>query len=174
MRNRAAIALLLLSTASVSVTRAAPPDIEHASIDELKKRDAALDKEKAAIQKRLKELSHKQGGAFERGSAKPFPNPPDKPVPEPEKTLFCNQDQRLFIKADNLDNFLYTAPSVENATGASVTYINDRVAKTGTLTVDGQVSYVLFRDLCPERRRSNTSRSYRDGPSCPSSPPAET
>jgi hypothetical protein len=150
MRNRTVIALLLLTTASIPVARAAPPDIEHASIDELKKRDAALDKEKATIQKRLKELSHRQGGAFERGAAKLFPNPPDKPAAEPEKTSFCNQDQRLFIRADSLDNFLYTASSVENATGASVTYTNDMVAKTGTLAVNGQVSYVLFRDLCPE------------------------
>jgi len=150
MTNRAAIALLLLSTAPISVARAAPPDIEHASIDDLKKRAAAIDQEKAAIQKRIKEFSHKQGGAFERGAAKLFLNPPDKPAAEPEKTSFCNQDQRLFIRADSLDNFLYTAPSVENATGASVTYTNDRVAKTGTLAVDGQISYVLFRNLCPE------------------------
>ncbi|MGL3210700.1 hypothetical protein [Bradyrhizobium sp. BR 1433] len=150
MRNRAAIALLLLATTPISLARAATPDIEHASIDELKKRDAALEKEKAAIQKRLRELSHKQGGAFERGAAKLLPNPPDSPAADPEKTSFCNQDQRLFVRADSLDNFLYMAPSVENATGASVSYTGDTVARTGTLAVDGQVSYVLFRDLCPD------------------------
>jgi hypothetical protein len=150
VRYGRAIPLVILALASASVARAAPVDLEHAGIDELKKLDAALDKKKAAIQKRLKELSHRQGGAFERGAEKLSPSPPDKPAEEPQKVSFCNQDQRLFVRADSLDNFLYTAPSAEDAQGASITYTDDRVAKTRTLSVNGQVSYVLFRDLCPE------------------------
>lgn len=153
VRYLSATVLFLTAVASASVARAAPVDVDHASIDELKKRDAALDKEKAAIQKRLKQLSHKQGGAFERALVRSGQAAPDKPVAEdPVKTPFCKQDQRLFIRADSLDNYnyLYTTPSVEDAQGASITFTDDRVSKTRTLAIDGQISYVLFRDLCPE------------------------
>jgi hypothetical protein len=142
--------LLLLAVFQTQTARAEPSNAGSAEIEDLKRRDAALDKEKAAIKKRLNALTHKQGGAFERGAEKLYPPPPDKPVEDPKKVSFCDQDQRLFVRADSLDNFLYAAPTAANAQGASVTYTDDTVAKSRTLAISGQVSYVLFHDLCPE------------------------
>ena len=85
--------------------------IAHANIDELKKRNAALDKEKAAIQKRL-----------------------------------------------------YTAASVDNATGASVTYTKDRHACRQW----AGILRALPRPLSGNAE-NDTFRSYRAGPSCLSS-----
>jgi hypothetical protein len=128
---------------------AQPFEVDRASIEDLKRRDAALDREKADIKRRLNALSHRQGGAFERGAEKLYPSPPDKPAADPQKVSFCDQNQRIFIRADSLDNFLYTAPSAAKAEGASISFTDDRVSGSRTLAVNGQISYVLFRDLCP-------------------------
>jgi len=149
MKHPAAAFALALANLLPAVAAAQTFDVERAGLEELKKREAALDREKAAIKKRLNALSHRQGGAFERGAEKLYPLPPDKPAQDPPKAHFCDYDQRLFVRADSLDNFLYAAPTAENAQGASVTYTDDRVAKSRTLAVQGQVSYVLFRNLCP-------------------------
>ncbi|MGY4257648.1 hypothetical protein ACVI1L_004716 [Bradyrhizobium sp. USDA 4516] len=150
-RIRAALASTFLVCAALptSAVHAEGFDVDHASVEELKKRNALLDREKGAIAKRLNALTHKQGGAFERGAEKLYPSGPDKPAEAVQKVSFCNQDQRLFIRADSLDNFLYTALTAADAQGASVSYTDDRIAKTRTLAVQGQLSYVLFRDLCP-------------------------
>ncbi|MCP1854525.1 MULTISPECIES: hypothetical protein [unclassified Bradyrhizobium] len=150
-RIRAALAstFLICTALPTSAVHAEGFDVDHASVEELKKRNALLEREKGAIAKRLNALTHKQGGAFERGAEKLYPSGPDKPAEDVQKVSFCNQDQRLFIRADSLDNFLYTAPTAADAQGASVSYTDDRIAKTRTLAVQGQVSYVLFRDLCP-------------------------
>lgn len=149
MKRPSAAVVLALANLLPAVAAAQTFDVDRAGLEELKKREAALDKEKAAIKKRLNALSHRQGGAFERGAEKLYPLPPDKPTQDPPKAHFCDYDQRLFVRADSLDNFLYAAPTAENAQGASVSYTDDRVAKSRTLAVQGQVSYVLFRDLCP-------------------------
>ena len=149
--KRTAAALTLALTSLLPATASAQAfDVDRAGIEELKKRSAALDREKAAIKKRLSDLSRPEGGAFERGAAKLYPLPPEKPPQEQAKSHFCDYDQRLFVRADSLDNFLYAAPTAEDAQGASVSYTDDRVANSRTLAVQGQVSYVLFRDLCPK------------------------
>lgn len=142
-------AFLIWTAIPMSTAHADNFDVDRASVEELRKRNVLLDKEKIAINKRLNALTHKQGGAFERAAEKLYPPGPDEPVDDSQKASFCNQEQRLFVRADSLDNFLYTAPTTADAQGASVSYTNDRVAKIGTLAVQGQVSYVLFRDLCP-------------------------
>lgn len=60
----------------------------------------------------------------------------------------CNP-QKLFIRADSLDNYLYGITPASKAKGASVGYTDDHVKSQTTATIGGMVSYVLFRDLCP-------------------------
>lgn len=60
----------------------------------------------------------------------------------------CNP-QRFFIRANSLDNYLYGITPANKAQGASVSYTDDRVANTQTATINGMVSYVALRDLCP-------------------------
>lgn len=81
-----------------------------------------------------------------RQSGKPLKPAPDAPDPDN-----CNP-QRLYIRADRLDNFLYpqTIDSAADAVGAAITYTDDRVSGQRSLSVNGQVSYVLFRNLCPD------------------------
>ena len=57
--------------------------------------------------------------------------------------------QRLFVRADPLDNFFYAVNAgYGNAKGASVSYTNDQIAKTQTATINGIVSYVLTNTAC--------------------------
>jgi len=57
--------------------------------------------------------------------------------------------QRLFVRADRLDNFFYAVNAgYGNAKGASVSYTNDRIAKTQAVTIGGIVSYVLTNTAC--------------------------
>jgi hypothetical protein len=67
---------------------------------------------------------------------------PGKPDP-------CNP-QRLFVRADSLDNYLYGITPTSKAKGASISYLNDQVAGAQTIGINGMVSYVALRNLCPE------------------------
>jgi hypothetical protein len=69
--------------------------------------------------------------------------PPKSAPPDP-----CNPN-RFFIRANSLDNYLYGITPASKAKGASISYTDDHVAGTKTATINGMVSYVLFRDLCP-------------------------
>jgi hypothetical protein len=71
-------------------------------------------------------------------------SPPKSPPPSP-----CDP-QRFFIRANSLDNYLYGITPASKAKGASISYTDDHVAGTKTATVNGMISYVLFRDLCPQ------------------------
>jgi len=54
--------------------------------------------------------------------------------------------QRLFVRADPIDNFWYgVTPNgdVSGAKGASITYTDDRVAKTQSATINGMMSYLV-------------------------------
>ena len=68
---------------------------------------------------------------------------------KPNKADPCNP-QRLFVRADSLDNYLYGITPTSKAKGASVSYLNDQVAGTQNIGIDGMVSYVVARSLCPE------------------------
>jgi hypothetical protein len=98
-------------------------------------------------------LAGSQKGAFGRGAEElnRQRGTPLKPPPEAQTPDNCNP-QRLYVRADRIDNFLYpqTIEAPEDATGASISFIDDRVAAQKSLVVNGQVSYVLFRDLCPD------------------------
>jgi hypothetical protein len=61
----------------------------------------------------------------------------------------CNP-QQLYIRADSLDNYLYGITPSSKAVGASVSYTDDHVARTQTVAINGMVSYVALRDLCPQ------------------------
>jgi hypothetical protein len=70
--------------------------------------------------------------------------PPPRPVvPDP-----CNP-QRLFIRQNSLDNYLYGITPASKAKGASISYTDDQHAGTQTATINAMVSYVALRDLCP-------------------------
>jgi hypothetical protein len=57
--------------------------------------------------------------------------------------------QRLFVRADPLDNFFYAVNAgAGNAKGASVSYTDNRLNSTQTATIDGIVSYVLTDAAC--------------------------
>lgn len=66
----------------------------------------------------------------------------------PAQTDPCNP-QRLYIRADSLDNYLYGITPASKAAGASINYTDDRVAGLQTIGINGMVSYVVARDLCP-------------------------
>lgn len=68
---------------------------------------------------------------------------------KPAKSDPCNP-QRLFVRADSLDNYLYGITPTSKAKGASVSYLNDQVAGTQNIGLNGMVSYVVARSLCPE------------------------
>ena len=68
--------------------------------------------------------------------------------PKPTSTDPCNP-QRLFIRANSLDNYLYGITPASKAKGASISYTDDRLAGTQNATINGMVSYVAFRDICP-------------------------
>jgi hypothetical protein len=68
--------------------------------------------------------------------------------PTPVAADPCNP-QRFFIRRDSLDNYLYGITPASKAVGASISYANDRLAGQQALTVNGMVSYVLLRELCP-------------------------
>jgi hypothetical protein len=63
--------------------------------------------------------------------------------------------QQLFIRADSLDNYLYGITPANKAVGASVSYLNDQVGHTQTVGINGMVSYVAWRDLCPVTPEGN-------------------
>jgi hypothetical protein len=67
----------------------------------------------------------------------------------PKQTDPCDP-QRLYVRADSLDNYLYGVTPASKAMGASLSYLNDRVAGAQTIGINGMVSYVALRDLCPE------------------------
>jgi hypothetical protein len=70
--------------------------------------------------------------------------PPAKPAP----TDPCDP-QRLFIRANSLDNYLYGITPASKAKGLTVSYTDDRLAGTQKATINGMISYVALRDLCP-------------------------
>jgi len=69
--------------------------------------------------------------------------PPKPPIVDP-----CNP-QRLYIRQNSLDNYLYGVTPASKAKGAQVSYTDDRLAGTQSATINGMVSYVVLRDLCP-------------------------
>ena len=88
--------------------------------------------------KRFQKIYVREGGyAWEKKDK-------EKPVrPDP-----CNP-QRLFIRANSLDNYLYGITPANKAKGASVNWTDDRKTKATTAKINGMISYVLLRDLCP-------------------------
>ena len=56
----------------------------------------------------------------------------------PKQTDPCNP-QQLYIRADSLDNYLYGITPSSKAIGASLSYLNDRVAGTQTVGINGMV-----------------------------------
>ena len=68
---------------------------------------------------------------------------------KPEKQDPCNPQHSLFIRADSLDNYLYGTTPTAKAKGASISYLNDQVSGVQTIGINGMVSYVALRSLCP-------------------------
>jgi hypothetical protein len=57
--------------------------------------------------------------------------------------------QRFFVRADPLDNHFYAVNAgVGNAKGASVSYTNNQLAGSQSVTLNGLVSYVLTDSAC--------------------------
>jgi hypothetical protein len=57
--------------------------------------------------------------------------------------------QRFFVRADPLDNHFYAVNAgVGNAKGASVSYTNNQLARSQSVTLNGLVSYVLTDSAC--------------------------
>jgi hypothetical protein len=70
-------------------------------------------------------------------------------TPKPETADYAQQNaQRFFIRQSSLDAFYYLYPSSTNqASGASISYTNDEIAKTQAISVQGYTAYVVARDL---------------------------
>jgi hypothetical protein len=68
---------------------------------------------------------------------------------KPAKIDPCHP-QNLYIRADSLDNYLYGITPASKALGASISYLNDQVAHSQSVGINGMVSYVVARDLCPD------------------------
>jgi hypothetical protein len=66
---------------------------------------------------------------------------------KPEKRDPCHP-QRLFVRADSLDNYLYGNTPTAKAKGASISYLNDQVSGVQTIGINGMVSYVALQNLC--------------------------
>jgi hypothetical protein len=96
------------------------------------------DKKAEGISERFQKRYLRELGYPQEQAAKPMPAEADPCDP-----------QRLFIRADPLDNYLYGITPASKAKGASVTYTDDRLTKQKTATINGMLSYVLLRDLCP-------------------------
>jgi hypothetical protein len=71
----------------------------------------------------------------------------DVPAPPVVPQNECDP-QRLFIRSDSLDNYLYGITPASKAKGASISYTDDLQKSLQTLTVNGMVSYVIARNLC--------------------------
>jgi len=69
-------------------------------------------------------------------------------APKPPPNDACNP-QRFFIRSDSLDNYLYGITPASKAKGASISYTDDLQKSLQTLTINGMMSYVVARDLCP-------------------------
>lgn len=70
--------------------------------------------------------------------------PPDTQVEQSQQDDDRCIPQKLFIRADPIDNFWYgVSPGAGDAKGASISYTNDHLAGTQTATVNGLVSYLL-------------------------------
>jgi hypothetical protein len=77
-----------------------------------------------------------------------YPEEATAPVQKAAPPDPCNP-QRFFIRANSLDNYLYGITPASKAKGASISYTDDHVAGTKTATINGMLSYVVLRDLCP-------------------------
>jgi hypothetical protein len=77
-----------------------------------------------------------------------YPNEPETVPLKPEPPDPCNP-QRFFIRANSLDNYLYGVTPASKAKGASVSYTDDLLVGTKSAAINGMVSYVIVRDLCP-------------------------
>jgi hypothetical protein len=80
--------------------------------------------------------------------------PAAAPAPVPQfrfANSWCSEiPNRVFVRADPLDNFHYALdPNARNdAKGATVSYTNDQVAAKQTATIDGRVSFMLLGASC--------------------------
>jgi hypothetical protein len=77
-----------------------------------------------------------------------YPNEAAAAPPKPAPADPCNP-QQLFIRANSLDNYLYGITPASKAKGASITYTDDSLAGTKSATINGMISYVALRNLCP-------------------------
>jgi hypothetical protein len=82
----------------------------------------------------LRELGYPHEAA-----ANPVKTPPSDP---------CNP-QRLFLRANQLDNYLYGITPASKAKGASISYTDNLAAGTQDAVINGMLSYVVLRDICP-------------------------
>lgn len=63
-------------------------------------------------------------------------------APAPSKTAADDGPQRLFIRKDSIDTFLYGIQSRDKAQGASISYTNNEVSKAQTAQIDGFMAYI--------------------------------
>jgi hypothetical protein len=94
-------------------------------------------------QKYLRELGYPREAA-----ANPVKTPPSDP---------CNP-QRIFLRENQLDNYLYGITPASKAKGASISYTDNLAAKSQNAVINGMLSYVLLRDLCPLTPAGSTGR----------------
>jgi hypothetical protein len=134
-------------------------------VGELKKQLVTLQVENRAKEElliariRASAQNQSQKGAFARAAEKwnkEHGYTEETEIPKPPKEDPCDP-QRLFIRADSIDNFLYGITPAAKAKGASISYTNDHVAGKQTISVNGMVSYMLYRNLCVDPPYENGS-----------------
>ena len=77
-----------------------------------------------------------------------YQNEADKHPPATTRVDPCDP-QRLFIRANSLDDYLYGITPASKANGASISYTGNALTHIDTLAVQGMISYVALRSLCP-------------------------
>jgi hypothetical protein len=141
---------------------AAPAQQKSTEVEALEKQLAAVKakheaqelanrQEEERIRLQISKLNHTRKGWFAHSAAKynrDHGYVEEAQPPKPPKIDPCDP-QRLYIRADSIDNYLYGVTPAAKAKGASVSWLDDKRNDQRTLSVAGMVSYVLFRDLCP-------------------------
>jgi hypothetical protein len=118
-----------------------------AELKDLQPADVRAKSKEAAKDDPFKGITRRAQHAYQREHGFPLKEYGAKapnPIPDP-----C-EPQRLFIRADSLDNYLYAAVPTDKAKGASVNYTDNQLTDRRSATIQGMVSYVVLRDLCPD------------------------